>query len=341
MDELTRSDSATVLVTGATGFVGSRVTRRLVERGEAVRCLARSTSVLRNLAGLPLEIVHGDLNDPPSLDAAVAGCRVVYHVAADYRLWSRDPRELYRTNVEGTRSLLLAAGRGGCERVVYCSTVGALGIPEDGSPGTETTPVTLAQMVGHYKRSKFLAEEEARRAAERGVPVVIVNPSTPVGPGDIRPTDTGRMITRFLSGRMPAYVDTGLNLVDVDDVAEGHILAAERGRVGERYILGHRNMTLREILETLAGLTGLPAPRVRIPNGLALVVAWIDQVVNGALRRREPGIPVEGVLMARKRMYFDAGKAVRELGLPQTPVEEALERAVRWFREHGYVRRER
>jgi dihydroflavonol-4-reductase len=341
LDELTRSDSATVLVTGATGFVGSRVTRRLVERGEAVRCLARSTSVLRNLAGLPLEIVHGDLNDPPSLDAAVAGCRVVYHVAADYRLWSRDPRELYRTNVEGTRSLLLAAGRGGCERVVYCSTVGALGIPEDGSPGTETTPVTLAQMVGHYKRSKFLAEEEARRAAERGVPVVIVNPSTPVGPGDIRPTDTGRMITRFLSGRMPAYVDTGLNLVDVDDVAEGHILAAERGRVGERYILGHRNMTLREILETLAGLTGLPAPRVRIPNGLALVVAWIDQVVNGALRRREPGIPVEGVLMARKRMYFDAGKAVRELGLPQTPVEEALERAVRWFREHGYVRRER
>lgn len=328
-----------VLVTGGTGFVGSRVVRKLVARGETVRCLVRRTSVLGNLEGLPVEQVTGDLQDAESLDRAVRGCRMVYHVAADYRLWSRDPQALYRSNVEGTRSLLAAAARAGCERIVYCSSVGALGIPKDGTPGTERTPVTLEDMIGHYKRSKFLAEQEALKAAARGVPVVIVNPSTPVGPNDIKPTETGRIVTRFLNDEMPAYLDTGLNLVDVDDVAEGHLLAAEKGRVGEKYILGNRNMTLREILECLASLTGKTAPRVKMPYGFVLGIARVNEFFVGTLLGREPGIPVEGVLMARKRMFFDASKAVRELGLPQSPVEEALERAIRWFSEHGYVNR--
>ena len=329
----------TVLVTGGTGFVGSRVVRKLLTRGEHVRCLVRKSSGLGNLKGLPLDLVTGDLQDPRSLEEAVRGCGTVYHVAADYRLWSRDPKALYRSNVDGTRNVLIAAEREGCEKIVYCSSVGTLGIPGDGRPGTEDTPVKLEDMVGHYKRSKFLAEQVVVEAARRrGVPVVIVNPSTPIGPGDIKPTETGRIITRFLNGRMPGYLDTGLNLVDVDDVAEGHLLAAERGRVGEKYILGNRNMTLKGILECLAALTGLPAPRVKMPYGVALGVAHVNQFFMGTLLRREPGVPVEGVLMARKRMFFDAGKAVRELGLPQTPVEEALERSVRWFCDHGYAR---
>jgi dihydroflavonol-4-reductase len=328
-----------VLVTGGTGFVGSRLVRKLVDRGETVRCLVRKTSPLGNLEGLPVERVTGNLQDTASMVEAVRGCRVVYHVAADYRLWSRDPQELYRNNVDGTRILLAAAEQAGCERVVYCSSVGALGIPKGGGSGTETTPVTLEHMIGHYKRSKFLAEQEALAAAQRGVPVVIVNPSTPVGPNDIKPTETGRIITRFLNDQMPVYLDTGLNLVDVDDVAEGHILAGEKGRIGEKYILGNRNMTLREILETLSALTGKPAPRGKIPYGFALGIAHINQFFSGTLLGREPGVPVEGVRMAGKLMFFDAGKAVRELGLPQTPVEEALERAVRWFCDHGYVKR--
>jgi dihydroflavonol-4-reductase len=330
---------AAVLVTGGTGFVGSRLVRRLLARGERVRCLVRKTSSLGNLEGLPVEQITGNLQDSASLAEAVRGCRTVYHVAADYRLWSRDPQELYRNNVNGTRNLLEAAERAGCERIVYCSSVGALGIPKDGTPGTETTPVKLEDMIGHYKRSKFLAEQEALRAAQRGVPVVIVNPSTPVGPNDIKPTETGRIITRFLNDQMPAYLDTGLNLVDVDDVAEGHILAAEKGRIGEKYILGNRNMTLREILETLAALTGKRAPRGKIPYGVALGIAYVNEFFSGTLLGREPGVPVEGVRMAGKVMFFDASKAVRELGLPQTPVEEALERAIRWFRDHGYVKK--
>lgn len=328
-----------VLLTGGTGFVGSRLARKLVERGEPVRCLVRASSSPRNLEGLPVERVVADLRDPDSLARAVDGCDAVFHVAADYRLWSRDPQDLYRSNVDGTRALLEAAERAGCRRVVYCSSVGALGIPKDGTPGDERTPVALGDMVGHYKRSKFLAEEEARRAAARGVPVVIVNPSTPVGPNDIKPTETGRIITRFLNGEMPCFLDTGLNLVDVDDVAEGHLLAAEKGRVGERYILGNRNMTLREILECLAEISGRRAPRARIPYRLALGIAHVDQFVSGTLLGREPQVPVEGVRMARKRMFFDGTRAVRELGLPQTPVEAALERAVRWFCDHGYVRK--
>jgi dihydroflavonol-4-reductase len=328
-----------VLVTGGTGFVGSRLVRKLLDRGETVRCLVRKSSPQGNLEGLTVEQVVGDLQDAASLERAVSGCRVVYHVAADYRLWSRDPQELYRNNVDGTRNLLDASHRAGCERTVYCSSVGALGIPKGGASGNETTPVTLDDMIGHYKRSKFLAEQEALKAAERGVAVVIVNPSTPVGPNDIKPTETGRIITRFLNDQMPAYLDTGLNLVDVDDVAEGHILAAERGKIGEKYILGNRNMTLREILETLSRLTGKPAPRGKIPYGMALGVAHINQFFSGTLLGREPGVPVEGVRMAGKLMFFDASKAVKELGLPQTPVDDALGRAIRWFVDHGYVKK--
>lgn len=312
--------------------------RKLVQRGEEVRCLVRKSSPRANLDGLPVQLVTGDLQDADSLKQAVGGCSVVFHVAADYRLWSKDPQELYRSNVDGTRNLLAAAERAGCERIVYCSSVGALGIPKDGTSGCETTPVTLDDMVGHYKRSKFLAEQEALLAAKRGAPVIIVNPSTPVGPNDIKPTETGRIITRFLNGEMPAYLDTGLNLVDVDDVAEGHLLAAEKGRIGEKYILGNRNLTLAEILCCLAALTGKPAPRARMPYGLVLGVARINEFFVGTLLGREPGIPVEGVRMARKKMFFDASKAIRELGLPQTPVEEALDRAVRWFTDHGYVK---
>ncbi len=318
--------------------MGSRVVRKLLQRGEDVRCLVRKTSPRANLEGLGVALVTGDLQDPASLREAVRGVSVVYHVAADYRLWSKDPQELYRSNVDGTRNLLEAATQAGCERIVYCSSVGALGIPKDGTPGSETTPVKLEDMVGHYKRSKFLAEQEALQAAGRGVPVVIVNPSTPVGPNDIKPTETGRIITRFLNGEMPAYLDTGLNLVDVDDVAEGHLLAAEKGRVGEKYILGNRNMTLAEILQCLAALTGKPAPRARMPYGFVLGVAQINEFFVGTLLKREPGIPVEGVRMARKKMFFDPSKAIRELGLPQTPVEEALDRAIRWFTDHGYVK---
>lgn len=326
-----------VFVTGGTGFVGSRVVRKLLERGEEVRCLVRKTSARGNLDGLAVEQVVGDLRDAESLRSGMRGCDTVYHVAADYRLWSRDPQELYRSNVDGTRNILSAAERAGCGKIVYCSSVGALGIPKDGTPGTERTPVTLEDMVGHYKRSKFLAEQEALQAAERGLPVVIVNPSTPVGPNDIKPTETGRIITRFLNNQMPAFLDTGLNLVDVDDVAAGHLLAAEKGRVGEKYILGNRNMTLRQILECLAVLTGKPAPRVEMPYNLVLGMARVNEFCMGTLLRREPGVPVEGVRMARKKMFFDASRAVRELGLPQTPVEGALERAVRWFCDHGYA----
>lgn len=323
-------------VTGATGFVGSHVVRHLLAQGETVRVLARANSSLRNLEGLKVEVITGDLTDPISLSKGLKGCRRVYHVAADYRLWTRNPSELYRNNVEGTRNLLEAAMAAGVERVVYTSTVGALAVGSNGHPSNEETPVRLTDMIGHYKRSKFLAEAEVSAAARRGIPVVIVNPSTPVGSGDIKPTPTGQMIVDFLSGRMPGYVETGLNLVDVEDVAEGHRLAMARGRVGERYILGNRNLTLREILEILARISGQPAPKVRLPIQVALGVAAVStgwSMVTG----RTPRVPLEAVRMSRKKMFFDSSKAVRELGLPQRPVEEALEKAVRWFRDNGYV----
>jgi dihydroflavonol-4-reductase len=330
----------TALVTGGTGFVGCHVARALTARGERIRALARPQSRRDNLATLDpglVEIVCGDLTDPKSLREALDGCDTLYHVAADYRLWARDPQELYRANVEGTRSLLQAALEAGVARVVYTSTVGALGIPHDGSPGTEETPVAEADMIGHYKRSKFLAEEEARRFVEKGLAVVIVNPSTPVGENDIKPTPTGRIIVDFLNRRLPAYVDTGLNLIDVRDVAAGILLAGERGRPGERYILGNRNLTLKAMLDTLAEITGLPAPRVRMPYAAAWLAVGIENLVVDRLLHRSPAHPFEGVRMARHKMFFDASRAVCELGLPQSPVRDALARAVDWFRANGYV----
>lgn len=322
------------LVTGGTGFVGAHVVRVLLARGEEVRCLVRRDSPRDNLAGLPVEFVEGDLLDSSSLPAAVAGCRRVFHCAADYRLDAPDPRPLYAVNVDGTRALLRAAAEAGAERIVHTSSVGALGLHPDGRPADESTPVSLEDMVGHYKRSKFLGEAAARDLAAAGAPIVIVNPSTPVGELDARPTPTGRIVLDFLQRRLPATVDTGLNLVDVRDVAEGHWLAAERGEPGERYILGNRNLSLREMLEMLADITGLPAPRVRLPHWLPTLVAAVDTGWS-RWRGRSPRISLEAVRMSRHHMYFDASRAVRELGLPQSPVEEALQRAVSWYRESG------
>jgi len=328
-----------VLVTGGTGFVGANLVRELVALGAGVRVLARRGSDRRALTGVPVEFVEGDLLDRPSLARAARGTDMLYHVAADYRLWVREPAELHRVNVEGTRAVLEAAGEAGVRRIVYTSTVGALGIPRDGSLGTEDTPVTLADMVGPYKSSKFLAERIAVELAQRGLPVVIVNPSAPIGPWDVKPTPTGKMIVDFMRGRMFATLDTGLNIVHVRDVARGHVLAAERGRVGERYILGHArgNLSLTEIGRVLGELTGRPAPRLRVPYA----VAWCGAACTEAVARltgRPPAVPLTAVRMARKRMYFSPAKAVRELGLPQTDPRQALHDAVRWFAEHGYAR---
>jgi dihydroflavonol-4-reductase len=324
------------LVTGGSGFVGANLVRELLKDGRGVRVLVRRSSDRRALEGCDVEVAEGDLLDAASLRRATAGVRIVYHVAADYRLWVPAPEPLYRTNVEGTRQVLAAAAEAGVERVVHTSTVGALGIAKDGGPGNETTPVSLADMVGHYKRSKFLAERVAEEWAGRGLPVVIVNPSAPVGAWDVKPTPTGRMIVDFLGGKMFATLDTGLNLVHVRDVARGHILAAQRGRVGEKYILGNRNLSLIEIFRLLGRVTGVRPPRVRVPYPLAWLGAAAMQgwarVVGG-----EPRVPLTAVRMARKRMYFDASKAVRELGMPQTSVETALREAVEWFVARGYA----
>src|SRR5215831_16767090 len=324
------------LVTGATGFVGAHVVRALIARGRAVRCLVRPNSRRENLNGLAVELALGDLTDPPSLARALFGVSTLYHCAADYRLDAKDPSMIYESNVRGTENILRAASEAGVGRIVYTSSVGALGKQKNGSPADEKTPASREQMTGHYKRSKFDAERVAESWIVRGLPVVIVHPSTPVGELDIKPTPTGQMIVDFLNRRMPAYVDTGLNLVDVRDVAAGHVLAAERGRVGEKYILGNRNMTLKEIWDTLSRLTSIPSPRVRLPHWIPLTAALVDSAV-ARLTGRSPKIPLEGVRMSRQKMFFDASKAVRELGLPQTPVEEPLSRAAQWFREKGYV----
>ena len=328
------------LVTGATGFVGSNLVRELVADGVEVRILVRAGSDRRAVADLPVEAAIGDLLDPASLAPALQGVDHLYHVAADYRLWAPDPTALYRVNVDGTRELLQAAEAAGVSRVVYTSSVGTLGLPPDGTPGTEATPVTLADMVGDYKRSKFLGEREAEAAAARGVPVVIVNPSAPVGPWDWKPTPTGRMLVDYLKGRMFAYLDTGLNVVHVRDVARGHVLAAARGRVGERYILGHAegNLGLREIFVRLAPYTGIPAPRWRLGYAVALAFATLFEGAS-RLTGREPLASRTAVRMAKKRMFFDPGRAVRELGLPQTPVDQALRDAIDWFWAHGYAPR--
>ena len=292
----------------------------------------RSTSKIREL---DVEVVTGDLRDPESLQRAVAGCQVVYHVAADYRLWTRDPRELFQSNVEGTRNLLLAARDAGVERIVYTSTVGCIGVPED-RPGDENTEVSLQEMTGAYKRSKFQAEMVALEFAKSGLPVVIVNPTAPIGDHDFKPTPTGKIVVDYLKGDMPAFVDTGLNLVDVDDTALGHLQACERGRAGERYILGCQNLTLEQILTKLAEVSGGQAPRWRIPYGIAYV-AGLASTGWANLTGQEPRAPLDGVKMARKRMFVSQDKAKRELGFNPGPVEAALKRAVDWFRANGYV----
>jgi dihydroflavonol-4-reductase len=326
------------LVTGGTGFVGANLVRELLADRHRVRVLARRGGDRRALEGCAVDIVEGDLLDRGAVREAVAGTRRVYHVAADYRLWAADPRELYRTNVDGTRAVLEAAAEAGVERIVYTSTVGAVGIPKDGTPGDERTPVSLGDMVGAYKASKFLAERVADELAARGVPVVIVNPSAPVGPWDVKPTPTGQMIVDFLRGRMVGSLDTGLNLVHVRDVARGHIDAGERGRIGARYILGNRNLSLLEIFQILAGITGIRAPRFRVPYAMAWATGAAMEGVS-AITRRPPRVSLTAVRMARKRMYFSAARAVSELALPQTPVEDALADAVAWFVERGYAPR--
>jgi dihydroflavonol-4-reductase len=318
------------LVTGATGFVGSAVARVLCAHGQEVRVLVRPTSDRRNLQGLGAEIYIGDLRDRKSLDHALRECNALFHVAADYRLWTPDPDVMYRTNVDGTRLLMEAAGEAGVDRIVYTSSVATLGVKPDGEPADESTPVSLDDMVGHYKRSKFLAESEVRRLAERGLPVVIVNPSAPVGPRDIKPTPTGRLIRDAVIGRMPGYVDTGLNIVHVDDVAVGHWLAFDRGRIGERYILGGENLTLQHILQQIAELTGRRPPRLRLPHGLVLPIAHLAEAW-AKLTGKEPLVTVNGVRLSQKHMYFTSAKAHRELGYHPRPAHDALADAVAWF----------
>ncbi len=324
------------LVTGATGFVGGAVARALVRAGIDVRVLARSESELKNLEGLMVEQRVGDLRDPASLRNALTGCQQLYHVAAHYALWAKDPSIFYDINVTGTRNLLEAAREAGIERTVYCSTIGAIGLPPHGGLGTEDTPVSLDQMAGHYKRSKYLAEQEVLKHAKTGLPVVIVNPSAPVGAGDVKPTPTGQIIVDFMKGRMPAYIETGMNIVDVDDVATGHLLAMQKGRQGERYILGCRNLMLREVFEILSRITGVKAPWIKLPRIAILPFAYGNHWLAN-LTGQPPRIPLEGAKMAKYKMHYDCSKAVRELGIPQTPPEVALEKAVRWFRDHGYA----
>ena len=324
------------LVTGATGFVGAAVARALLREGWEVRALARPGSDRRNLQRINVEVVEGNLNDAASLAPAASGCEALFHVAADYRLGAFDPRELYQTNVEGTRNILSAARAAGVRRVVYTSSVATVGIPKDGTPGSEETPSTLADMVGHYKRSKFLAEEAVREAVRAGSEVVIVNPSTPVGPGDVKPTPTGQLVFDAAAGKMPAYVDTGLNIVHVDDVAAGHLLAYHRGRNGERYILGGQDMTLREILGEISRLVGRKPPSVRLPSSVVMPIAYVAEAM-ARVTGRPTRVTVEGVRMARKLMFFSSAKATRELGYQWRPPVQAFADAIEWFRDQGLL----
>jgi len=327
-----------ILVTGASGFVGSAVLRKLLNRGHDVRALLRPGSDRRNLEGLRVDIAEGDLLDAPSLKAALKGCQGLCHVAADYRLWAPDPKLMFSANVDGTRSLLLAAGEAGVGRIVYTSSVAVLGLLPGEAVSDEETPVSFDDMIGPYKQSKFLAEAEVRALVEnQGLPVVIVNPSTPIGPRDIKPTPTGRLIVDAASGKMPAYVDTGLNVAHVDDVAEGHLLAFEKGQIGERYILGGENMALQEILQGVARITGGKAPRIRLPHDLIMPVAVLAEAWTRLTGGAEPFVTVDGLKMAKKKMYFSYAKAARALGFSPRPAIQALEDAVGWFRENGYL----
>lgn len=326
----------TTLVTGASGFLGSHVARQLVARGDAVRVLLRPSSQTRAIDDLPVEKVGGDLRDPASLDRALTGADRIFHVAADYRLWARHSREIYESNVTGTKNLLEAASRNaGIKEFIYTSTVATVAVDRPSLPN-EQTEGALEEMVGHYKRSKWLAEQEALKAARQGLPVIVVMPTTPVGPGDWKPTPTGKIIVDFLNGKMPGYVETGLNFVAVEDAAAGHLLAADRGKAGERYLIGAENLTLKRVLDTLARITGLAAPRLKIPHALALGVAYAETAFSRLLGR-EPQISIEGVKIARHLMFVDCSRAQHELDFRPGPVEAALERAVRWYEANGYV----
>ena len=327
-------------LTGASGFIGANLARQLAARGHGVKALLRAGSDLRGLAGVEYERVEGDVAQRPALEKAMRGCDWCFHVAASYHLWLRDYAPMYAANVEGTRNVLEAAMSAGCRRIVYTSTVGCIGLPrlDRGQivPSDESTPVSGAQMSNHYKRSKWQAEVVARELAAKGAPVVIVNPSAPIGPWDVKPTPTGKIVLDFLQRKMPAYLDTGLNWVHVRDVAAGHILAAEKGRVGERYILGNAegNWTMKQALDVLEELTGIPAPKFRVPYGVALAAAYFDEAVS-VVTGRPPKAPLAGVRMAKYKMFFNPAKAVGELGLPQTPAREAFADAVEWFRQNG------
>ena len=325
-----------ILVTGATGFIGGNLARELWRRGDDVRALVRPGSSRLTIEETGIIPVEGDILDRDSVDRAVQGCEAVFHVAAAYIFWSRDPPGVSRTNVEGTLNVLEAARQAGVSHTVYTSTVGTVGLLKEGL-GNETTPLDPKSLHGHYKRSKFEAEQEALALAAAGMPLVVVNPTAPVGPWDVKPTPTGKMVLDFLRRKIPAYLKTGMNLVDVADVVEGHILALEKGKPGERYILGNRNVSLKEIFDILSCMTGLPAPRIRAPYWLVVGVGYADRFVEGTLLRREPAIPVEGVLASKTPVYVSCEKAVRELGQPQRPIEGALKQAVDWFTDHGYV----
>src|SRR6201993_4476583 len=326
----------TTLVTGAAGFLGSHVARQLVARGEDVRVLMRPSSNNRAISDLSLEYVTGDLRDAASLDRAMAGVQRVYHVAADYRLWAKNPKDIYDSNVGGTKNLLAAAKKAGVEQLIYTSTVATIAVDRPELPN-ESTQAKLEEMIGHYKRSKWMAEQEALKAAKSGLPAIVAMPTTPVGPWDWKPTPTGKIILDFLNGKMPGYVKTGLNFVGVEECAAGHLLVSEKGKIGERYLLGAENLTLKELLDTLAKITGLAAPGMKIPHGVALGVAYVESAFS-RLIGREPGIPVEGVKIAQHKMFVVCSRAKRELGFEAGPVAAALERAVRWYRENGYVK---
>ncbi len=325
----------TALVTGATGFIGSAVARQLLARGESVRVLARAGGDRRNLAGLAVEIVEGDLRDADARRRAVRGMTSVFHVAADYRLWTRDPKAMFATNIDATAALMQDAADAGAKRIVYTSSVATLGLPLDATPGDEATPVHAREMIGPYKQSKFAAEEKVRELARGGLPIVIVNPTAPVGPRDVKPTPTGRTVIEAAAGRMPAFVDTGLNIVHVDDVAHGHLLAHDRGVVGERYILGGENLTLQEILGLIASMLGRRPPRVKLPTAVVLPIAYMAEFAARVFNTGDPFVTVDGVKLARKRMFFSSAKAQRDIGYSARPTDEALRDAIAWFRANG------
>ena len=324
----------TTLVTGATGFLGSALARELLKDGRTLKLLVRKNSDRRNIDELDCEVAYGDLRDRDSLKSALAGCHTLYHTAAYYSLWSHDKRLIYDINVQGTRNILESALEMDVEKVVYTSTVGCIGLSEDGNPANENQPMNPATLCNDYKLSKYEAEQVAHELFGRGLPVIIVNPSTPIGPRDIKPTPTGKIILDFLNRKMPAYIDTGLNLIDVADCARGHILAEEKGRPGERYILGNKNMSLKDILLALETLTGLKAPRIKLPYWVAYTAGLACEWASDNITHQPPSVPLAGVKMAKYFMYFDPSKAIKELGLPQNPVENALEQAVRWFKEN-------